>query len=92
MKKGTYPVPLLVRTSHNFFENPQDGKKEIENVKIPKQKTFEVSKRKVNTLFPPCETSHKEIKDPQNDKKKIEDLGIVFLQQMGLVHVRKKIS
>jgi hypothetical protein len=53
MKKGTYPVPLLVRTSHNFFENPQDGKKEIENVKIPKQKTFEVSKRKVNTLFPP---------------------------------------
>jgi hypothetical protein len=73
MKKGTYPVPLLVRTSHNFFENPQDGKKEIENVKIPKQKTFEVSKRKVNTLFPPCETSHKEIKDPQNDKKKIKN-------------------
>jgi hypothetical protein len=31
MKKGTYPVPSLVKTSHNFFENPHNDKKEIEN-------------------------------------------------------------
>jgi hypothetical protein len=53
MKKGTYLVSSLVKTSHNFFENPQNDKEEIENFKTPKQNTFEVSKRKTNILFPP---------------------------------------
>jgi len=31
MKKGTYPISLLVKTSHRIFEDPQNDKKEIEN-------------------------------------------------------------
>jgi hypothetical protein len=50
MKKGTYPISSLVNTSHKKFENPQNDKKEIENFKLSKQKTFEISRRKSNTL------------------------------------------
>jgi hypothetical protein len=53
MKKGTYPVSSLVKTSHKKIEDPQNDKKEIENFKTPKQKTFKISKRKSNTLFAP---------------------------------------
>jgi hypothetical protein len=52
MKKGTYPVSLLVKASHKTFEDPQNDKKEIENFKIPKQNTFKISRRKSNTLSP----------------------------------------
>jgi hypothetical protein len=31
MKKGIYPVSLLVKTSHKKIEDPQNDKKEIEN-------------------------------------------------------------
>ncbi len=31
MKKGTCPISLLMKTSHKFFEDPQNDKKEIEN-------------------------------------------------------------
>jgi hypothetical protein len=33
MKKGTYPLSLLVKTSHKVFENPQIDREEIENFK-----------------------------------------------------------
>jgi hypothetical protein len=36
MKKGTYPISLLVKTSHKKFENPQNDKKKIEDVEISK--------------------------------------------------------
>jgi hypothetical protein len=36
MKKCTYPIPFLVKTSHKKNENPQNDKKEIENFKTSK--------------------------------------------------------
>ncbi len=74
MNKGTYiPISSLVKTSHKIIEDPQNDKKEIENFRTSKyqnKKTFEVSRRKSNTLSPPCEISHEKIKDPKNEKKK----------------------
>jgi hypothetical protein len=74
MKKGTYPVSSLVKTSHKKIEDPQNDKKEIENFKTPKhqnKKPSKFPKENQTPYLPPCETSHEKIKDPKNDKKKI---------------------
>jgi hypothetical protein len=42
-----------MKTSHKKIQNPQNDKKKIEDFKTPKQKTFEVSRRKENTLSSP---------------------------------------
>jgi hypothetical protein len=36
VKKGTYPISSLVKTSHKKFEDPQNDKKEIENFQTSK--------------------------------------------------------
>jgi hypothetical protein len=62
MKKGTYLVSFLVKTSHKNFEDPQNHKKEIENLKTTKYQNKRPSKfPKENQIpyMPPCETSHK---------------------------------
>jgi len=74
MKKGTYPVSSLVKTSHKKFEDPQNDKKEIQNFGISKYKNKIPSKfleENQMPCLPPCETSDEKIKDPQNAKKKI---------------------
>jgi hypothetical protein len=91
MNKGTYiPISSLVKTSHKIIEDPQNDKKEIENFKTLKyqnKKTFEVSRRKSNTLSPPLVKHHmKKIKDPQNDKKSFFQL-IFFHPQWGSFQV-----
>jgi hypothetical protein len=44
MKKGTYSVSLLVKTSHKKFEDPQNDKKEIENFGVSKYHNKKPSK------------------------------------------------
>jgi hypothetical protein len=44
MKKGTYPVSSLVKTSHKFFEDPQNDKKEIESFETSKYQNKRPSK------------------------------------------------
>jgi len=86
MKKGTYPVSSLVKTSHKTFEDPQNDKKEIENFKTSKYQNKIPSKfLEENQIpyLPPCETSYEKIKDPQNDKKKIQK------QKTFKVHMKK---
>jgi hypothetical protein len=76
MKKGTYLVSLLVKTSHKKFEDPQNDKKEIENFKTSKYQNKRLSKFPKENQIPysPLVKLHtKKIKDPQNDKKKIKD-------------------
>jgi hypothetical protein len=79
MKKGTYPVSWLVKTSHKFFEDPQNDNKKIEDFGTSKYQNkipSKFPKEKKIPYRPPCKTSHKKITNPQNDKKKIEDSKI----------------
>ncbi len=73
MKKGIYPVSLLVKTSHKKIEDPQNDKKEIENFwtsKYQNKKPFKFPKEK--QISPPLWNFTQKLKDSQNDKKKIE--------------------
>ncbi len=75
MKKGTYPISLLVKTSHNFFEDPQNDKKEIENFGASKYQNKRPSKfleENQMPYLPPLKLHMKKLKIPKNDKKKIE--------------------
>jgi hypothetical protein len=38
------------------------------------QKTFKASKKKSNTLFPPCETSHEKLKTPKMTRRKLKKI------------------
>jgi hypothetical protein len=44
MKKGTYPIFSLVKTSHKKFENSQNDKKEIEKFRTSKYQNKRPSK------------------------------------------------
>jgi hypothetical protein len=73
MKKGTYLISSLVKTSHKKFEDLQNNKKEIENFGVSKyQNKIPLKFPKENQIpnLPFCETSHKKSKYLQNDKKK----------------------
>ncbi len=86
MKKGTYLISSLVKTSHKIFEDPQNGKKEIENFITSKYQNKRPSKFLEENQIPylsPCETSHTKIKDLQNDKRKIRK------QKPFKVHMKK---
>jgi hypothetical protein len=56
MKKGTYLVSSLVKTSHKKVENPQNDKKKIKDSGTSKYENKTLSKftrRKANTPFSP---------------------------------------
>jgi hypothetical protein len=77
MKKGTYLVSLLVKTSHKKIEDPQNDKKEIENFGVSKYHNKRPSKflEKKQISFPLWNFTQKNLK-PKNDKKKIESSNI----------------
>ncbi len=75
MKKCTYPIPFLVKTSHKKNENPQNDKKEIENFKTSKQQNKKPSKfpkEKKISYFPLVKLHTKNLKTPKITRRKLK--------------------
>jgi len=74
MKKDTYPISLLVKTSHKKFEDPQNDKK-IEKFIILKYKNKRPSKfTKKKSKYPisPLVKLHtKQLKTPKTTRRKL---------------------
>ncbi len=92
-EKGAYPRFLVCENLAPKNWRPPKWQEEnwkLRNFKISKQKTFEVSKRKENTLFPPLWNFTQKFEDAQDDKKKIKDSKTSKYKNKKLSKVHKK--
>jgi hypothetical protein len=76
MKKGTYPISSLVKTSHNKLEDPQNNKKEIEIFGTSKyQNKIPLKFPKENQIpyFSPMKLHAKKLNTPKMTRRKYEN-------------------
>jgi len=75
MKKATYPISSLVKTSHKKFEDPKIISRKLKTSQLQNTKTKDLRNFEKKSKYPisPLVKLHTKKLKTQKDKKKIED-------------------